>query len=210
MSLDPPPLDESFAVAATEAQLDRTANALRANNFTVHVVDDADAARKLVTSEILSHDELIFTASSETLRLSGLQADIEESGSFRSVRADAGDRGDDVWARIRLGALPDVVVGSVHAVTEQGQLIAGSASGSQLAPYGSGAKKAVWVVGAQKIVADLETGLRRLRTHSFPKEWRRLYELNGRTSFLSRILIIENEYMPDRGHVVLVRSPIGY
>jgi YkgG family uncharacterized protein len=210
MSQVPPPLDEAFAAPAAAEQLDRAAAALRANGFTVHVVEDADEARKLVVGELLPRDEAIFTASSETLRLSGILADIDESGDFVSVRAQAGDLGDDMWARIRLGALPDVVVGSVHAITEDGRLVVGSASGSQFAPYASGAKKAIWIVGAQKIVADLETGLRRLRTHSLPKEWRRLNDLAGQTSFLSRILIIEHEWLPDRGTVVLIRRPIGF
>jgi hypothetical protein len=50
---------------------------------------------------------------------------------------------------IRVGATPDVIVGSVHAVTEDGFLVAASASGSQLAPYASGARQATGVVGAQ-------------------------------------------------------------
>ncbi|WP_155370916.1 LUD domain-containing protein [Catellatospora vulcania] len=210
MTQQAPALDESFAAPVSAAVLDRTVAALRANNFTVHVVDTVDEARKLVVDDILPRDAAIFTASSETLRLSGILGDVDESGDFRSVRADAGDLGDDMWARIRLGAVPDVVVGSVHAVTEQGHLVVGSATGSQFAPYAAGAEKAVWVVGAQKIVPDLETGLRRLRTYSLPKEWRRLNDLAGQTSFLSRVLIIEQEWLPDRGVVVLVREPIGF
>jgi hypothetical protein len=205
-----PPIDESFANAASAEQFDRAAEALAANGFAVHTVASVDEARKLVIGELLPHDQTIFTASSETLRRSGMLADIEESGNFISVRAQAGDLGDDMWARARLGAVTDVVVGSVHAVTEQGHLIIGSASGSQLAPYASGAKKAIWVVGAQKIVPDLETGLRRLRTHSLPKEWRRLHALTGRGSFLSRIMIMESEWLPGRGVVVLIREAIGF
>ncbi|WP_027344020.1 LUD domain-containing protein [Hamadaea tsunoensis] len=210
MSTQAPALDESFAAPADDTRLDRAAAALRANGFTVHIVDTAADARKLVTTDLLTADETVFTASSETVRESGLLADIDESGNFTSVRARAGDLGDDLWARIRLGALPDTVVGSVHAVTEQGHLVIGSASGSQFAPYASGARKAIWIVGAQKVVADLETGLRRLRTYSLPREWRRLQDLAGQTSFISRILIIENEYLPERGFVVLVREPIGF
>ncbi|MEV6964722.1 LUD domain-containing protein [Hamadaea sp. NPDC051192] len=210
MSQEAPALDEAFGVPASAEQLDRAAEALRTNGFVVHVVDTAEDARKLVVGELVPRDQAVFTASSETLRLSGILADLDESGGFQSVRAEAGELGDDMWARIRLGALPDVVVGSVHAVTEEGHLVIGSASGSQFAPYASGAKKAVWIVGAQKVVPDLATGLRRLRTHSLPKEWRRLNELAGQTSFLSRILVIEHEWLPERGVVVLVREPIGF
>lgn len=209
MSDTPPPLDESFAAPADEERLERAAEALRGNGYTVHVTDTAAHARKLVL-DLLPRDQGIFTATSETLRLSGISAGIDDSGDFRSVRREAGDPGPDIHAQIRVGATPDVVVGSVHAVTEAGQLIVGSASGSQLAPYASGAKRAVWVVGAQKVVPEVATGLRRVYTYSLPMEWRRINERYGQTSFIGKVLILEREAIPGRGTVVLVREPIGF
>jgi hypothetical protein len=205
MTVQAPPLDETFAAPASPAQLDRAADALRDHGFVVHVVDTAADARKLV-ADLLPRDKPVFAATSETLRISGIAADIDESGEFQSARNQAGDVGADVHARIRVGALPDVVVGSVHAVTEDGYLLVGSASGSQLAPYASGAKQAIWVVGAQKVVPDQQTGLRRIRTYSLPKEWRRLEH----TSFIGKILILEREALPGRGTVILVRETIGF
>ncbi|WP_203923613.1 LUD domain-containing protein [Rugosimonospora africana] len=202
-------IDERFGVSAGGAQLDRAAEALRANGYTVHVMDSAAEARKLVAA-LVPRDQSVFTASSETLRLSGIAADLDESGDFQSVRAKAGDLSGDVYDQIRLGALPDIVVGSVHAVTEEGHLVVGSATGSQFAPYASGARKAVWVVGAQKVVPDLETALSRIRSYSLPKEHQRIHDLSGQSSFLGRILILEREAFPDRGTVVLVRETIGF
>src|SRR5437870_8429458 len=60
-----------------------------------------------------------------------------------------------------LGAAPDIMLGSVHAVTETGSLLAASMSGSQLGPYVSGAGRVIFVVGTQKIVRDVEEGLLR-------------------------------------------------
>jgi hypothetical protein len=204
-----PPVDETFATAADAGQLERAAKALAEHGFAVHLVDTVAEARALVTS-LIPADAAVFTAASETLRRSGIAAAIDETGGFRSVRRAAGDPGDDVLARVRLGATPDVVVGSVHAVTEDGYLVVASASGSQLAPYASGAARAIWVVGAQKVVPDLETGLRRVRAYSLPREWRRLREAYGRSSFIGKILILEREALPDRGVVVLIREPIGF
>ncbi|KPM51818.1 hypothetical protein ACG83_34040 [Frankia sp. R43] len=209
MTIEAPALDEAFAAVAAESSIGRAATALRENAFAVHVVDTVEQARALV-AEILPTDQSVFTASSETLRESGIQADIDESGKYQSVRAAAPAPGTDVYATIRLGATPDVVVGSVHAVTEGGHLVVGSASGSQFAPYASGARRAIWVVGAQKIVPDLETALRRLRTYSLPREHRRLADLYGQSSFIGRILILEREAFPDRGTVILVRETIGF
>jgi hypothetical protein len=63
-----------------------------------------------------------------------------------------------------------VVVGSVHAVTQDDYLVADSASGSQLAPNASGVRRAIWVAGAQKVVPDLAAALRRVQAYSLPRK----------------------------------------
>jgi hypothetical protein len=40
---------------------------------------------------------------------------------------------------------PDVMVGSVYAVTETGSLVVASASRSQLPGYAGGAARAIWI-----------------------------------------------------------------
>src|SRR2546423_3939737 len=52
----------------------------------------------------------------------------------------------------RLGAAPQWVVGSVHALTQDGDLVIASASGSQLASMAYGAQNVLLVIGTQKIV----------------------------------------------------------
>ncbi|MBB2948949.1 hypothetical protein FB565_008735 [Actinoplanes lutulentus] len=202
-------MDATFAVAAEADRVDRAAKALQDNGFLTHVTDTADDARRLVAG-LVPRDKTVFTALSETLRVSGITSDLDDSGDFLSVRANAAPASDDVYDVIRLGAQPDVVVGSVHAVTEEGHLVIGSASGSQFAPYASGARQVIWVAGAQKVVPDLETALRRLRTYSLPREQQRLQERYGQSSFLAKILILEREAFPGRGTVVLVREAIGF
>lgn len=204
-------LDETFAQPAAEDRILRAAEALKAHNFAAHVVDTAADARVLMHG-LLPNDKEIFTANSETLRVSGIADDIDSSGSFRSVRSKLVGLEGDLRAQIASGAAPDVVVGSVHAVTEDGLMLAASASGSQLAPYAAGAEKAFWIVGAQKIVPDLDAALRRVRTYSLPREYDRIFTASeGRfESFIGKILILEREYLQDRSTVILVREEIGF
>ena len=61
-------------------------------------------------------------------------------------------------------------MGSVAAVTETGSLVVASASGAQLPGYAGGAGHAIWIVGAQKVVPDLSTALRRIEAHCLPLE----------------------------------------
>jgi len=204
-----PPFDPAFAAAADADQLDRAAAGLTGRGYTVHIVDTPDEARALVL-KLLPLDKGIFTAASETLREAGIAAAIDEEDTFVSVRRRIAASGGDFAEQVRQGAAPDVVVGSVHAVTEAGEMVAASASGSQLASYAAGALTAIWVVGAQKVVPDLETALRRVRTHSLPLEWDRLQRSRDAESFIGKILILEREAFPDRGTVVLVRDRIGF
>jgi L-lactate utilization protein LutC len=110
----------------------------------------------------------------------------------------------------RLGAAPEVMLGSVHAVTETGSLITASSSGSQLGPYASGAGKVILVVGTQKIVADLDEGLRRIEEHALPLEDARAKQAYGVNSSINKVLIVNREINPGRVTVVFVDEAIGF
>src|SRR5246127_3162777 len=108
-----------FADPAPEARLERTADALTAHGFTAEILDDAAAARTRV-KDLISEGASVFTGASETLRLSGVDADINTSGRYDAVkqRGRAMDRVRDLDKIWRMMSTPDVIVGSAHAVTE--------------------------------------------------------------------------------------------
>lgn len=191
----------TFAEPAGTEQLERATQGLTGRGFAVQVVDTAEEARKLV-ADLVPRDRSVFTAVSETLRLAGINADLDESGDYRSVRAEQGEK--------EASATPDYIVGSVHAVTEAGQVVVASASGSQLGPYAAGAGRVIWVVGSQKIVKDLDAGLRRTWEHTLKLESERIERLYGQPSFIAKLLIVEREHDPERVTVVLVREAIGF
>ena len=109
----------------------------------------------------------------------------------------------------RLGAAPDVMLGSVHAITEDGRLVVTSATGTQIGPFASGAAKVVIVAGSQKIVTDLEIALRRIDEHVLPYEDARMMAQFGAHTKRLRVLIFEGDHIPGRTSVILVRHPIG-
>ena len=75
-----------------------------------------------------------------------------------------------------MAASPDVIVGSVQAITGQGQVLLASATGSQLGPAVSGAGSVIWVVGAQKLVNTLDDGFRRIHEYCAPLEDERTHQ----------------------------------
>ncbi|WP_426595122.1 LUD domain-containing protein [Cellulomonas sp. McL0617] len=203
--------DLSFTAPASPDRLERTAAALSAHGFTVEIIDDASAARARV-AELVPRGATVFTGASETLRLSGIEADLNAGGLYAAVRPVvlAMDRRTEADAIRRLLASPDVAVGSVAAVTETGALVIASASGSQLPAYAGGAAQAIWVVGAQKVVPDLATALRRVEEHALPLESARAQHAYGQPSAVNRLLILNAEWIPGRGTVLLLREAIGF
>ena len=203
--------DQQFTTPASAAALDRAATALTEHGFAVEVLDDPAAARARVR-ELIAPGATALTAASETLRLSGIEADINESGRYDPVRPRvlAMDRATQLDQIRRAMSTPDVIVGSVHAVTEEGSLVIASGSGSQLPGFAGGAGRAIWVVGAQKVVPDLALGLRRVEEHCLPLESERAMRVYGMRSAISRLLILNREPVPGRGTVLLLREVIGF
>ena len=200
-----------FADPAPEERLERAAAALRSRGFTAEILDDVAAARIRV-KDLIPEGASVFTGASETLRLSGIDDDINTSGRYDSVKTNGQnlDRVRDIREIWRRMSAPDVIVGSVAAVTETGSLVIASASGSQLPGYAGGAGHAIWIVGAQKVVPDLTAALRRAEDHCLPLESGRAQAVYGQPSALNRLLILNAEPHPGRGTVLLLREAIGF
>jgi YkgG family uncharacterized protein len=200
-----------FADPAPAQSLRQAATALTAHGFTADILDDAAAARSRI-KDLIPEGASVFTGASETLRLSGIDEDINTSGRYEAIkpRVWAMDRATEADEIRRLISSPDVVVGSVAALTETGSLVIASASGSQIPGYAGGAAHAIWIVGAQKVVPDLNTALRRVEDYALPLESARVQAVNGQSSAINSLLILNAEPYPGRGTVLMLREAIGF
>jgi L-lactate utilization protein LutC len=200
-----------WAAVATEEQIATTAAALRDRGFAVQVVDDAAAAREAVLALIPEGAE-VHQGSSTTLDEIGVTDVVTSSGRYDAVRPRmyAMDRATQAAEIRRLTSAPAYMLGSVHAVTEQGSLVAASKSGSQLGPYAYGAGKLILVAGTNKIVPNLDEAFRRINDHSLPLESARAQVAYGITSSVDKLLVTNAEIQPGRTTVILVRESLGY
>ena len=203
--------DLSFTDVAPGTRLERAATALRAHGFTVEILPDTAAARARVR-ELIPEGASVFTAASQTLRRAGIEDDINTGDRYQAVkpRVLALDRATAADEIRQLLASPDVVVGSVAAVTETGSMVTASGSGSQLPSYAGGAGRTILVVGGQKVVPDLATALRRVEEHCLPLESERTLEVHGVPSAINRLLVLNAEPYPGRSTVLLLREAIGF
>ena len=204
-------LSRQFSTLADEARVSRTTTALEANGITVLRAGDSAEAKRIVLDLIPEGSE-VHHGASETLEVVGITDEIEKSGRYQAIRPriwsmDRKTQADDIR---RLASAPEFMLGSVHAVTESGSLLAASNSGSQLGPYASGAGRVILVVGTQKIVSDLDEGLRRIDEYALPLEDARAQAAYGIHSAVSKVLIINREVTPGRITVVFVDETLGF
>jgi len=199
-----------FTAPASEAELDQLAANLRARNFDVVVVQTGAEAKSEVLRRI-PDGARIHSGKSKTLEDIGLFDTLMGSDEYDFVRKQTMklDRTTQRREMVQLGATPDLMINSVQAVTEAGQLVVVSASGSQIGAISTGGEKLILVVGSQKIVPNLDAAFQRIQEHVFPYEDARLLEMLGIHTAWTRTLILEREFTPGRTTVVLVRTPVG-
>ncbi len=203
--------NSEFTQLASAEQIAKTVQALEAHGIRAIVFETGEEARSYVLDLIPSGAE-VYNSPSRTLELIGLAEDIEHPTRFQSVRAHlhALDRVTQRNEMRKLGGSPDVLVGSVHAITEQGEVLIASAVGSQLGPAASGAGAVIWVVGTQKLVRTLEDGFRRIREHSLPLESERTQRVYGQASAINKLLIVSGEAYHHWQREMLISSGVPF
>jgi len=204
-------LTRRWGTRADGARVNRAAAALEANGITVQRASDAASAKRIVL-DLIPDGSQVYHGASQTLDLVGITDEIDKSWRYAALRPRiwSMDRETEAQEIRRLGAAPDVMLGSVHAVTETGSLLAASMSGSQLGPYVSGAGRVILVVGTQKIVRDIEEGLLRINEYAYRLEDARAQAAYGIRSAVNKIVVINREITPGRITVVLVDEVLGF
>jgi len=200
-----------FTELATGEQIAKAAAALERNGIRPLLAATGADARGLVGS-LLPDGAEVYNNTSQTLEAIGVADDIERSGRYQPLRLRLYRMDREMQRREMrtLAASPDHVVGSVHALTEGGSLLIASASGSQLGPLASGAGQVILVIGAQKIVPDVATGMRRIYQYCYPLEDARARQAYVVPSGVNNILIINKAVTPGRVTAIIVNERLGF
>jgi len=200
-----------FTELASDERIAKAAAALERNGIRSLLAATGADARALVGSLLTAGAE-VYNNTSQTLEAIGVADDIERSGRYQPLRLRLYRMDREMQRREMriLATSPDYVVGSVHALTEGGSLVIASASGSQLGPLVSGAGHVILVIGAQKIVGDVATGMRRIYEYCYPLEDARARRAYGVASGVNNILIINKVMTPGRVTAVIVKERLGF
>lgn len=191
----------------------RTADALSANNMRTTVVSTGADAMGLAV-EMIPHEATVMTNSSVTIEQIGPLTHLEHSRHYKSVReqiASASESHAERHEARRRNLAVDWAVGSVNAVTQDGQVVLASRTGSQLPFAAFSADHILWVVGAQKIVDGLPEAWQRVHEYCLKRVEERLARTLGHaaSSYVNRLLVVTREEQAGRIQVILVNEELG-
>lgn len=147
--------------------LSRTREALERNQFKVFVASSReDAVNKVL--ELIPLDANVGVGGSVTIRELGLIEALIRRGN-RVVHHWLPDMPLSDWLPFMMEAHnSDVFLCSSNAVTEDGKLVNVDSTGNRVASMMFGPKKVIIVAGKNKIVKDVDAGLKRLKTVAGP------------------------------------------
>lgn len=204
-------MNKVWDTLANDQAITQTIQALKNNGIESIVVENSQKAKEKVL-ELLPKGAEVMGMSSVTLETIGLDKEINESGNYDAVKPKLMkmDRQTQAVEMQKLGAAPEWAVGSVHAVTQDGKVLIASNSGSQLPAYAYASAHIIWIVGTQKIVKNLDEGMKRIYEYVLPLESAHMMKLYNVGSNVSKLLIVNKEIMPGRITIIFVKEKLGF
>jgi hypothetical protein len=204
-------MDKWNTLAAAQT-IEKTAAALKQNGIESIVVSNGEEAKKQVL-EMIPKGAEVMTMTSITADTIGISKEINESGSYNALRPKlfSMDRKTQGLEMQKLGSAPEWSIGSVHAVTEEGNVVIASNSGSQLPGYVYGSQHVIWLVSTKKIVKNIDEAMKRIYDYVLPLESERAHKAYGIPgSFVSKLLIINKEVVPERITIIFINEELGF
>ncbi|HSX24837.1 MAG TPA: lactate utilization protein [Candidatus Andersenbacteria bacterium] len=204
----------SYDTLAQQEQITTATTNLEKNNIHGLVVSSgAEALAKI--KEMIPAGASVMNGSSVTLESIGfvdyLKAGQHGWNNLHETILREEDKTKQAELR-KQAALSDYYLGSVHALSETGEFLIASNTGSQLPHIVFTSKNLIFVVGAQKIVPNLAEGFKRLEEYVVPLEDKHMIEKYGYGTSLNKIVIFkkENPKMGRNVTVIIVNEKLGF
>lgn len=194
--------------------VEQTITSLKNNGFdAISVETKAEALEKI--KAMIPAKASVMNGSSLTLTEIGF-VDYLKSGkhNWNNLHKNILDETDPKkQAELRkYSVVSDYYLGSVHAISETGEMVIASNSGSQLPHLAFTSPNLILVIGTQKIVPTLSDAMNRLDDYVFPLEDARAKSIGWGGSLIAKILILkkENKMMGRKVTVIFVNKKLGF
>jgi len=207
-----------------EIKLDDIKKSLEANNFEVFIAQNAAAAKKIVIKEIIppTGAKSISWGGSMTFIATGLYEALKNDKKMHVIDTfDKTITREEGWERRRQSLLVDLFITGTNAVTESGMLVNLDMIGNRVGGITFGPKDVIILVGRNKIVADLEDAMMRIKNFAAPANAMRLgmktpcaktsycEECKSKDRICNNWTITEKSFPKGRIKVVLINENLG-
>ena len=152
-------------------RLEKCAEALSSNNFSVHIADRVSDAEEIFRQEIISGIRVASASwgDSMSLKQSGILEYLKSLPEVDFIDTfEPGIPREEILERRRQALLVDLFLTGSNAVTEDGCLVNLDMVGNRVGGLTFGPHHVVLVVGRNKIVEDVEAGMDRIRRFAAP------------------------------------------
>jgi|SRR3989338_6051381 len=204
----------NFNQLANNDSVEKTRKALLEKGYVVHVVENkAEALEKI--KGLIPAGASVMNGSSVTLEQVGLVEYLKGGAhgwnNLHEAIVKEGDKAKQSALR-KQALLADHYFGSVHALTEAGEFVIASNTGSQLPHLVYSSKNLVLVASTKKIVPTLADGLKRLDEHVIPLEDVHMKELYGMGTAKNKVLLFlgESPMTARKVNIILVKEDLGF
>ena len=208
-------LQGQWSAAASDEAIAAAKAALEKNTVAVSVVSTGAEALEAVKAKI-PKGASVFSTASISLAEIGYIDYAKSATEFKNLNAVVLAETDPAKQQQlrREAALADIVVATPVAVSENGEILVADLTGTRLAPIVSGGQ-VVFVVGANKLVKNIDDAFKRLYDYVLPVESARVrlaYHMPNGASNASNVLVIRggNPFGAPRIHVVIVKQSLGF
>ena len=198
--------------------------ALESNNFDVYLAENKEAACKTVLEDIIPklNPQTISWGGSMTVIASGLYHQLRENPDLEVLDTlDKKVPAEEMMERRRQALLVDLFITGTNAITESGQLVNLDMTGNRIGALTFGPKWVILLVGRNKIVADLDEAMFRIKNYAAPVNSMRLdkntpcvktsycQECKSPDRICNTWTITEKSFPKERVKVVLINEDLG-
>ncbi|MDD6484402.1 MAG: lactate utilization protein [Clostridiales bacterium] len=195
---------------------------LKERGFDPIYAETPEEAKK-ITMDMIPEGAKIAVGGSVTLNETGILDEIR-SDKYNFIDRYSAKSFEDMLDKYREGYYADVFVSSTNAVTMGGQLVNIDCTGNRTSQIVFGPKKVIIVAGVNKIVENVEDGIKRAKSIA-PMNARRIghktpcaqddscacTECTCQARMCNVTSIVDGcHYFPGRISIVLVPEPLGY
>ena len=202
-----------FNQLATKETIEQVIENLKNRGITAISVETKEQALEKI-KELIPQGVSVMTGSSTTLNQIGFtDLLISKNHPWKNLKDEIVNESDSQKQNElrKNSVLADYFLGSVHAVTKDGEVLVASATGSQIPSYAFSSDNVIWVVSTKKIVNNLDEAFQRVKEHVYPLEDQRMKNNGHEGSVIGKWFILEREILPNRKiTLIFVNEDLGF